>query len=125
MKKKILVIEDNPMIVRTVEFKLSKDGYEVTVAEDGKKALSLIKNTTFDLILTDLMLPFISGKELIEYAKKNLPDTPIIVLSTSTQENIITNAFNIGVDDFITKPFSPQELSLRVKRTVNSYGNIS
>ncbi|UNY98688.1 response regulator transcription factor [Zhouia spongiae] len=125
MKKKILVIEDNPMIVRTVEFKLSKDGYEVTVAEDGKKALSLIKNTTFDLILTDLMLPFISGKELIEYAKKNLPDTPIIVLSTSTQEDIITNAFNIGVDDFITKPFSPQELSLRVKRTVNSYGNIS
>ncbi|MCQ0109971.1 Response regulator receiver domain-containing protein [Zhouia amylolytica] len=125
MKKKILVIEDNPMVVRTIEFKLTKDGYDVTVAKDGREALSLIKSTQFDLILTDLMLPFISGKELIEYAKENHPNTPIIVLSTSTQEDIITNAFDMGVDDFITKPFSPQELSLRVKRTVKSFHGIT
>ncbi|ETN96542.1 response regulator transcription factor [Zhouia amylolytica] len=125
MKKKILVIEDNPMVVRTIEFKLTKDGYDVTVAKDGREALSLIKSTQFDLILTDLMLPFISGKELIEYAKENHPNTPIIVLSTSTQEDIITNAFDMGVDDFITKPFSPQELSLRVKRTVKSFQDIT
>ncbi|WP_416441199.1 response regulator transcription factor [Leeuwenhoekiella sp. A16] len=116
--KKILVIEDNPMVVKSLEFKLKKDGYEVIIAEDGRDAMSKLSSDKFDLILTDLMLPFISGNQLIEFIKEKSPDIPIIVLSTSTQEDIITDAFNMGVDDFITKPFSPNELSLRVKRTL-------
>ena len=116
--KKILVIEDNPMVVKSLEFKLKKDGYEVIIAEDGRDAMKKLEDDSFDLILTDLMLPFISGTQLIEYIKEKTPDIPIIVLSTSTQEDIITDAFNMGVDDFITKPFSPNELSLRVKRTL-------
>ncbi len=114
--KKILVIEDNPMVIKSLEFKLKKDGNDVIIANDGREAMKHLKENVFDLILTDLMLPFVTGNELISYIKKNTPDTPIIVLSTSTQENIITDAFNMGVDDFITKPFSPNELSLRVKR---------
>ncbi|MBK5193638.1 MAG: response regulator transcription factor [Flavobacteriaceae bacterium] len=117
--KKILVIEDNPMVIKSLEFKLTKDGHEVLIAKDGREAMKLLKESNFDLILTDLMLPFVTGKELISYIKKNSPKTPIIVLSTSTQENIIMDAFNMGVDDFITKPFSPNELSLRVKRFLN------
>jgi DNA-binding response OmpR family regulator len=117
--KKILVIEDNPMVIKSLEFKLKKDGHEVLIAKDGREAMKFLKDAQFDLILTDLMLPFVTGKELICYIKKNSPKTPIIVLSTSTQENIITDAFDMGVDDFITKPFSPNELSLRVKRFLN------
>jgi len=114
--KKILVIEDNPMVIKSLEFKLTKDGHDVIIANDGREAMKLLTENEFDLILTDLMLPFVTGNELISYIKKNTPNTPIIVLSTSTQENIIMDAFNMGVDDFITKPFSPNELSLRVKR---------
>ncbi|MCF4102746.1 response regulator transcription factor [Gillisia sp. M10.2A] len=114
--KKILVIEDNPMVIKSLEFKLTKDGNDVHIAHDGREAMKFLKEGEFDLILTDLMLPFVTGNELISYIKKVYPQTPIIVLSTSTQETIIMDAFNMGVDDFITKPFSPNELSLRVKR---------
>ncbi|WP_086476502.1 MULTISPECIES: response regulator transcription factor [Arenibacter] len=120
MKKKILVIEDNPMVVKSLEFKLTKEGYEVTTAIDGRSAMEELETNSFDLILTDLMLPFVSGSQLIEHIKKNYPTIPIIVLSTATQEDIITDAFNMGVDDFISKPFSPNELTLRVKRSLGA-----
>lgn len=118
MKHKILVIEDNPMVLKSLEFKLEKDGFDVTVAENGRDGLKKLEVEYFDLVLTDLMLPFASGTQIIEYLKKNNPEIPIIVLSKANQENIITNAFSMGVSDFITKPFSPYELSLRVKRTL-------
>ncbi len=119
MKKRILVIEDNPMIVKSLDFKLTKDGYEVLIALDGREALNAIDNKEFDLVITDLMLPFITGSQIIEHLKKVKPSIPIIVLSTATQEDIIMDAFNMGVDDFVTKPFSPNELSLRVKRLLS------
>jgi len=118
--EKILVIEDNPMVIKSLEFKLNRDGYEVIVAEDGRVAIEILKAHTFNFILTDLMLPFVTGVQLIEHVKKVYPDTPIIVLSTSKQETIIMEAFNLGVQDFITKPFSPNELSLRVRRTLKN-----
>lgn len=122
MKKRILIIEDNPMVVKSLEFKLTRDGYDVVVAEDGRKALEILKGgSPFQLVITDLMLPFVTGTELIEHIRNNTPTMPIIVLSTSNQEEIITDAFMMGVNDFITKPFSPNELSLRVKRTIESY----
>ncbi|MFI2742786.1 response regulator transcription factor [Zhouia sp. PK063] len=113
---KILIIEDNNMVVKTLQFRLAKDGYDLTIAKDGREAMNILEEGTFDLVLTDLMLPFITGNELITHIKKHTPQTPIIVLSTSTQEDIIMDAFDMGVDDFITKPFSPNELSLRIKR---------
>lgn len=110
------------MVVKSLEFKLTRDGYDVLVAEDGRKALQILKeDDSIQLVITDLMLPFVTGTELIEHIKKNTPKMPIIVLSTSNQEEIITDAFMLGVNDFITKPFSPNELSLRVKRTIESY----
>jgi DNA-binding response OmpR family regulator len=122
MKKRILIIEDNPMVVKSLEFKLTKDGYDVVVAEDGRKALEILKeDDAIELVITDLMLPYITGTELIEHIRNNTPTMPIIVLSTSNQEEIITDAFLMGVNDFITKPFSPNELSLRVKRTIESH----
>lgn len=117
-----MIIEDNPMVVKSLEFKLTKDGYDVVVAEDGRKALEILKeDDAIELVITDLMLPYITGTELIEHIRNNTPTMPIIVLSTSNQEEIITDAFMMGVNDFITKPFSPNELSLRVKRTIESH----
>lgn len=117
--KKILIIEDNPMVANALHFKLNKMGYEVILASDGREAKKLIEKEKFDLVITDLMLPFISGTELIEFIKKTYEELPIIVLSTSNQEETIMNAFQLGVEDFITKPFSPNELLLRVKRIIS------
>ncbi|MFI2743645.1 response regulator transcription factor [Zhouia sp. PK063] len=117
--KRILVIEDNPMVVHALDFKLTKVGYEIVTAEDGRKAKQLIETQAFDLIITDLMLPFINGSELIEFIKELHPNLPIMVLSTANQEETITNIFELGVEDYITKPFSPNELILRVKRILH------
>ncbi|SDS18731.1 two-component system, OmpR family, response regulator VicR [Gillisia sp. Hel1_33_143] len=116
--QRILIIEDNPMIVKSLEFKLSKDGYHVVTAIDGREAMNILGEQSFDLVLTDLMLPFVTGNQLIKHIKESSPETSIIVLSTSKQEKTIMEAFNFGVDDFITKPFNPNELTLRVKRSL-------
>lgn len=117
----ILVVEDDEMILRTLEFRLKKDNYSVTVARDGREALEKLKSNNFNLVLTDLMLPFVTGMEVLSYIKTNLPDLPVIVLSAAGEEGTIMDAFKLGADDFIAKPFSPGELSLRVKRLLIRY----
>lgn len=113
---KVLIAEDDLMILKTLEFRLKKDGYETVVVDDGQKAIEYLKTTTPDLVITDLMMPYASGMEVLYYLTQNLPKVPVIILSAAGQEHTVTEAFTLGADDFITKPFSPSELSLRVKR---------
>ncbi|NTW32166.1 MAG: response regulator transcription factor [Bacteroidetes bacterium] len=114
---KILVCEDDFMIVKAIEHKLKNEGYEVETAKDGREASEKIKNNIYDLILTDLLMPFLGGIELINLVRTQLKkDTPIIVLSRLGNEDSILEAFKLGADDYITKPFSPNELSIRVKK---------
>ncbi|MDP2160712.1 MAG: response regulator transcription factor [Flavobacterium sp.] len=114
---KILIVEDDVLMAKTIEFRLKKDGYEVVLAPDGREALKFITEFDFDLVVSDIMLPFNSGLEVLNFLKsKTNNNTPIIMLSSFGAENIILEAFNLGADDYITKPFSPIELSLRVKR---------
>lgn len=115
----ILVAEDEPIMLRTIEYRLKKDGYTVIVTQDGREALAKIEEISPDLIITDIMMPFSSGLEIIR-AVKSRPDKkiPVIVLSAMGQENVVLEAFQLGADDYITKPFSPNELSMRVKRYV-------
>ena len=119
----ILIVEDDEMILRTLEFRLKKDGYRIEVARDGKDALSKLKSNTYNLVITDLMLPFVTGMEVLSYIKSNQPDLPVIVLSGADEEGTIMDAFNLGADDFIAKPFSPGELTLRVKRLLIRYSS--
>jgi len=117
----ILVVEDDEMILRTLEFRLKKDNYSIMVARDGREALEKLKSNNFNLVLTDLMLPFVTGMEVLSYIKTNLPELPVIILSAADEEGTIMDAFKLGADDFIAKPFSPGELSLRVKRLLIRY----
>ncbi|MBD1395636.1 response regulator [Pontibacter sp. JH31] len=112
----ILIVEDDEMMLRALEFRLKKDGHEVTVARNGKEAMEYLKVSSFKLVITDLMLPFVMGMELISYIKANHPQVSVIVLSGADDESTVIEAFKLGADDFITKPFSPGELSLRVRR---------
>lgn len=118
-KKKIVLAEDNSTLSLLLKFKLVKEGYEVFAAEDGKKAIEFIEAHNPDLILTDIMMPFISGLEVISHVRNKLSlQTPIIVFSAAGQEEMVLKAFNLGANDFMGKPFSPNELGIRVKRLI-------
>lgn len=114
---KILVAEDEPLMLMAIEAKLKNEGFEVVGVSDGREALKLLEEYVPDLIITDILMPYTSGLELISIVKSD-PNKkmPIIVLSGLGQENTVMEAFQLGADDFITKPFNPTELSVRVKR---------
>jgi len=115
--KKIVLAEDNSILALLLKYKLEKEGYTLLMAKDGKEAIELIELHNPEIILTDIMMPFVSGLEVISYVRNKLNlTTPIIVFSSSGQEEMVLNAFNIGATDFMSKPFSPNELIIRIKR---------
>ncbi|WP_200978540.1 response regulator transcription factor [Echinicola sp. 20G] len=118
--KDILVIEDDQLILKMVEFRLKKEGHNVSIAEDGNQGIQALEDNCPDLIITDIMVPFKSGIEIIEFAKSKYPHCPIIVLSAlGEEEGTVMEAFNMGVSDFVPKPFNPNELAIRVRRLIN------
>jgi len=115
--KKILLAEDNSVLSLLLKFKLEKEGYEMIMAVDGKEAIGLVEANNPDLILTDIMMPYISGLEVISHLRNQLElQTPIIVFSSAGQEEMVLKAFDLGASDFMNKPFSPNELIIRIKR---------
>ena len=103
-------------MLTALEFRLRKAGYEVLLAENGKIALEKIKEEKPDLVVADIMMPFVSGLELIEFIRKDMRSAlPVIVISALEHEDTVLEAFRLGATDFITKPFKPSELVLRIK----------
>ncbi|WP_100613410.1 response regulator transcription factor [Confluentibacter citreus] len=120
-KKKIVLAEDNSTLSLLLKFRLEKEGYELFVATDGKQAVDLIESMSPDLILSDIMMPFVSGLEVISHLRNKLNlNTPIIVFSSAGQEEMVLKAFNLGANDFMGKPFSPNELVIRIKRLLGT-----
>jgi DNA-binding response OmpR family regulator len=115
--KKIFIIEDDNMTIEILKFIFSKEGYLLSISKDGLDAIERIPEEIPDLVLTDIMLPMKSGLEIIQFIKDNYANMPVIALSSlGEEEATVLDAFKLGVDDFIAKPFSPNELLLRVKR---------
>ncbi len=113
---KVLIAEDDELMLRTLEMRLKKDGHEVIVARDGRDALNRIEDSNPDLVISDIMMPYSSGMEIVAALRSRENYIPIIILSGMGQEDVVLEAFQLGADDFITKPFSPNELSIRVRR---------
>lgn len=113
---KILIAEDDELMLRTLEMRLKKDGHETIIARDGRDALMRIEDSSPDLVISDIMMPYASGLEIVGSLRARENYIPIIILSGMGQEYVVLEAFQLGADDFITKPFSPNELSIRVKR---------
>jgi len=113
---KILVAEADPLMSKMLEYRLKIDRHEVMVTRDGSEALKKIEKVRPDLVITDIMMPFTSGLELIRSVKARYITIPVIVLSAPGQANIVIEAFRLGADDYMSKPFNLDELSLRVKR---------
>lgn len=116
-KEKILVVDDEEDILELVKHTLSKEGYEITGAHTGEKALSFAIEKSFDMIVLDLMLPGLDGLEVAKRLKGH-PDTrhiPIIMLTAKGEEADVVTGLELGADDYITKPFSPRVLLARIK----------
>mgnify|MGYP003647206346 FL=1 len=108
-RAKILIVDDEPLIRDALAFKLTKDGYDVDTAEDGEKAIQKIESEEYQIIISDIMMPFISGFELVKILKERGTDAPVLMLTSLNSETAVLKAFDLGADDFMTKPFSPNE----------------
>jgi DNA-binding response OmpR family regulator len=116
-----LVVEDNEHVAYMLQFMLERAGYDVILAANGRDAQAAIDNIDpVDVMLLDLMLPYISGYQLIENIRDNhdWQYVPIIVLSGKVLEEDIVKALDLGANDYVTKPFRPDELLARLRRVV-------
>lgn len=112
-RKKILIIEDEAKIAEVIESYLLKEGFEIYICDDGSKALETFEQAKPALVILDLMLPGITGEEICKGIRR-ISRAPIIMLTAKVDEANIINGFNIGADDYVTKPFSPRQLVARV-----------
>lgn len=114
MNKKILVVDDEIKILEVVKSYLEREGFSVITETNGNNVLDTFKKEKPDLVILDLMLPGISGEELCKRLRQ-FSNVPILMLTAKVQESDKINGFSIGADDYLTKPFSPRELVMRVK----------
>lgn len=116
-KKKLLLAEDDELLAALLDFRLKKEGYEVQLSKDGREVKEHLQNQMPDVIVSDIMMPYFSGMELIDYVRNELKSTiPIIIISSAGNEENVISAFELGANDFISKPISPSELIVRLNR---------
>lgn len=117
MKQKILIVDDEPDVLELIQFNLKASGFEVLTAEDGETALRRAADKQPGLIILDLMLPGMDGFEVCKALRKDAATKgiPIIMLTAKAAEIDRVLGFEFGADDYVTKPFSPRELVLRIK----------
>lgn len=111
---KILVVDDEELIRNVIKEYLVVESYEVDEASDGMSAIEMVKNNDYDLIVMDIMMPKMDGYQACKEIKK-IKDIPFIMLSARSEEYDKLIGFDLGIDDYVTKPFSPKELVARIK----------
>ena len=120
---KILVVEDNKKLLQTIEKEIIKH-FEVKCCEDGEEALYLIKQGIYDLVVLDLMLPSLSGLEVLKNIRKDYIDTPVLILTAKESLDEKMEAFSIGANDYLTKPFYMEELIARIYAILRTTGKL-
>lgn len=117
MAAKVLVVDDEKMIVKGLRFSLMQEGYEVECAYDGEDAVNMIRDTRFDIVLLDVMLPKLSGFEVLQQVRE-FSDVPIIMLTARGDDMDKILGLDYGADDYVTKPFNPLEVKGRIKAII-------
>jgi two-component system, OmpR family, alkaline phosphatase synthesis response regulator PhoP len=115
MRRRLLLIEDDATLRQALSFSLVREGYEVATAADGESALDAARNERVDLILLDVMLPGMSGVEVLRVLRRDGVTTPVIILSAKGDEIDRVVGLKVGADDYIAKPFSRPELLARIE----------
>ena len=113
-KMKLLIVDDEELIRNVIKEYASLEGFEIDEAYDGLNAIDMVKNNDYDLIIMDIMMPKCDGYKAVEEIKK-MKNIPFIMLSARNEEYDKLYGFNLGIDDYMTKPFSPKELMARIK----------
>lgn len=112
---RILLVEDEEGLALGLQYNLTKEGYKVTLAKDGKKAVDFFDKHDYDLVILDIMLPYFNGYEITEHIRTKRPKLPILLLTAMTGANDRVKGLELGADDYVTKPFHLEELLLRVE----------
>ena len=113
----ILVVEDNNMVAQGIKKIFTRQGYNVEIAVDGMDAMEKLMNNVYDMVITDLAMPNVTGQQLIQAIKRNLyKDVKIIVITSTTDEVVVAEMLALGADDYVTKPFNAADLLNRVKK---------
>ena len=120
---KILIVEDNKKLLQTIEKELKKH-FEVECCEDGEEAFYLIKQGIYDLVVLDLMLPSMNGIEVLKNIRKNYIDTPVLILTAKESLDEKMEAFSMGANDYLTKPFYMEELVARIYAMLRTTGKL-
>ena len=121
MSKRVLVVDDEKLIVKGIRFSLEQDGMEVDAAYDGEEALKLIRENTYDIILLDIMLPKYDGFEVCQQIRE-FSDVPVIMLTAKGDDMDKILGLEYGADDYITKPFNILEVKARIKAIMRRTG---
>jgi len=122
MAYKVLIADDEPNIVISLEFLMKREGHAVSIARDGQQALELIRSLQPDLVLLDVMMPFKSGLEVLQAvrADEEIAATKILLLTAKGRETDVAKGMALGADAYMTKPFSTRELAARVRQLLSS-----
>ena len=120
---KRLVVEDNKKLLQTIEKEIIKH-FEVKCCEDGEEALYLIKQGIYDLVVLDLMLPSLNGLEVLKNIRKDYIDTPVLILTAKESLDEKMEAFSVGANDYLTKPFYMEELVARIYAILRTTGKL-
>lgn len=114
---KVLIIDDDIDLLDVISYALRREGFNVQIAADGQQAIQRVQSSKPDVILLDLRLPKMNGLDVLRRIRE-ADDIPVIVLTALNDEETILKAFNLGADDFVTKPFSPRQLTARIRAVI-------
>lgn len=119
-KGKILIVDDEPNIVMTLEYAFKKQDFEVFIARDGSEALEILDSETPNVILLDIMMPKVDGYKTLEMIKKNkqLNETKVVFLTAKSKTSDIEKGMSLGADKYITKPFSIKKVVNEIKKLI-------
>ena len=115
---KILIVDDEPNIVMSLEFLMRKEGHEVFIARDGSEALDLLNNQIPDIAILDIMMPNVDGYEVCQFIKEspNMSHSKVVFLSAKSRKEDIEKGYEMGADLYLTKPFSTRQLIKEIKQ---------
>ncbi|MBL0089256.1 MAG: response regulator [Ideonella sp.] len=124
MTHKVLIADDEPNIVISLEFLMKREGHEVSVARDGQQALDAIRRIRPDLVLLDVMMPFKTGYEVLQElrADETIAHTKVLMLTAKGRDTDTAKGLALGADAYMTKPFSTKELAERVRQMLDGNG---